>query len=242
MISIMIWLKLAGCLDSSLETVLLYIFLIITISEVTIVKTNVISAEYMKFQEDISTLYKKWLQTLSEQEIVNKEVTNTKTYPLLPQQDIHINVKDYRSFIVELFKVVQDHKPELSKDLVKIESLLNDELLKKWFTEAIAVNTYYFSEFANEHQFPEWLPFFVAENAVRPYIQKAAQELSESIPKEEHKGACPVCGEPSRLAVINKSGKKEMTCPRCHFSWEEKKISCAHCGTDDQGQVVILKS
>ena len=59
--------------------------------------------------------------------------------------------------------------------------------------------------------------------------------------REDHKGACPVCGEPSRLAVINKSGKKEMTCPRCHFAWEEKKISCAHCGTEEQGQVDCVK-
>ena len=207
----------------------------------TIVKTNVISPEYLKFQEDISTLYKKWLKTLSGQEVVKKQVTNTKMYPLLPQQEIHTTVKDYRTFIAELSKVVEDHKPELSKYLGKIQSLLNDELLNKWFTEAIAVNGYYFSDFATEHQLPEWLPFFVAENAARPYIQKAAQELGESIPKEDHKGACPVCGEPARLGVINKSGKKELTCPRCHFSWEEKKISCAHCGTEEQGQVVILK-
>jgi FdhE protein len=31
-----------------------------------------------------------------------------------------------------------------------------------------------------------------------------------------------------------------LTCPRCHFSWEEKKISCSHCGTEEKGQIVIL--
>ena len=55
------------------------------------------------------------------------------------------------------------------------------------------------------------------------------------------KVACPVCGEPVKLAVINKRWKKEMTCPRCHYSWEEKKISCAHCGTEEQGQIIVLK-
>ena len=207
----------------------------------TIVKTNVISPEYFKFQEDISTLYKRWLETLSGQEVVKKQVTNINIYPLLPQQELFIIVKDYCTFIVELSKVVVYHKPELSKDLGKIKSLLNDDLLNKWFTEAIAVNGYYFSDLANEHQMPEWLPLHVAENAARPYIQKATQELSESIPKEDHKGASSLSLAPARLGVINKSGKKELTCPRCHFSWEEKKISCAHCGTEEQGQVVILK-
>ena len=148
-------------------------------------KTNVISPEYLKFQEDISRLYKKWLETLSGQEVVKKQVTNTKIYPLLPQQELQTNVKDYRTFIEELSSVVESHKPELSKDLEKIQSLLNDERLSKWFTEAIAVNGYYFSDLAKEHQLPEWLPFFVAENAARPYIQKAAQELSEKYAKRK---------------------------------------------------------
>ena len=78
-------------------------------------KTNVISPEYLKFQEDISTLYKKWLKTLAAQEVVKNEVTIVKCIPCLPQQEINMNVKDYRSFIVELFKVVENHKPELAK-------------------------------------------------------------------------------------------------------------------------------
>jgi len=204
-------------------------------------KTDVISPEYMKLQEEISKLYNNWLQTILEQEVVKKEEANTRNYPNLPQLDLQINVKEYFSFIQDLIKVVGENKPELGKVLEQLLPLLNEEVLKKWIIEAVAVNSYYFTDFAKEHGLPEWLPLFIAEHAARPYIQKAAQELGETIPKEGHKGACPVCGEPSRLAFINKSGKKEITCPRCHFAWEEKKISCAHCGNEEQGQVVILR-
>lgn len=195
----------------------------------------------MKLQEAISKVTKNGIETLSQQEIVNKESSDIRNYPLLPHQELHINVRDYRSIIEEILNIVQDNNSESAQDLDKIKSLLDDEHLQKWATEAIAVNSYYFSNFAKEHDLPEWLPFFIAENAVRPFIQKAAQELGEQIPEKGHKGSCPVCGEPSRLAVINKEGKKEMTCPRCHYAWEEKKISCAHCGTEEQGQLVVLR-
>lgn len=204
-------------------------------------KINVINPEYWKFQEDISALYKNWFETLSEQEVVKKPVADTKNYPLLTEQELDINVIVYLNFIKELSKVVEEHRPELAQDLEKINSILNDEILNKWFTEAIAINNYYFADFAIKHKISDWLPFFMAEQAAHPYLQKAAQELSEYIPKQGYKGGCPVCGEPPRLAVINKNGKKEIICPRCHFTWEEKKISCAHCGTEKHGQVVILR-
>lgn len=195
----------------------------------------------MRFQESISDLIKKKLGTLSQQEIIKEQDLNIKNFPLLPHQEQHINVKDYSAFIDELSKIITENKPESAQGLEKIKSLLNDDVLEKWIPEAIAVNSYYFSDFAKEHQLPEWVPLFLAENALRPFIQKAAQEIKQQILKQGHKGSCPVCGEPSRLAVINKSGKKEITCSRCHYSWEEKKTSCAHCGTKEQGQVVVLR-
>ncbi|WP_428910156.1 formate dehydrogenase accessory protein FdhE [Niallia sp. Krafla_26] len=205
-------------------------------------KTNVISPEYLKLQEDISKVNKAGLERLSQQEIVIKKDSNIKGYPLLPQQELHINVRDYRSFIEDLIHIIQDNIAESAQELDKLKTVLDDECLEKWAKEAIAVNSYYFSDFAKEHDLPEWLPLFIAESAVRPFIQKATQELEEQITVEKgHKGSCPVCGEPPRLAVINKEGKKEITCPRCHFSWEEKKISCAHCGTEEPGQVIVLR-
>lgn len=203
--------------------------------------TNVISKEYMKLQESIYALYETWHQTLASQTVVNKDEVTGKDEPLLPQLTLNINENDFHSFILELFSIIREHKPEVSDNLVKLEEQLDTVTLSKWFTEAVAVNTYYFTQFAASHNLPEWLPFFAAEHAARPYLQKAAEELKDVIADKTHTSGCPVCGEPPRLAVINKQGKKEITCPRCHYSWEVKKISCAHCGTDNHEELKILK-
>ncbi|WP_394237611.1 formate dehydrogenase accessory protein FdhE [Niallia oryzisoli] len=203
--------------------------------------TSVLSPEYIQLQEMIAELYEKWMHTLTEQKIVIKERIDMKYYPILPQLNIQINVKDYRSFVHELSTLIKEKKPELKETITKIEALLDDAMAEKWFKEAIIVNSYYFTKFSEENNLPEWLVLFTAEHAARPYIQKAASELSEKFTVSGHIGGCPICGEPSRLAIINQKGKKEVTCPRCHYAWEEKKISCAHCGTEEQGQVVILR-
>jgi FdhE protein len=203
--------------------------------------TNVISTEYIKFQETIYARYEIWHKTLSEQTIVNKEEVSGKTYPLLPQLTLNMNENDFRSFIADLLTIVKEYKPEEGRNLVKLEGLLDEETLKRWFTEAVAVNTYYFTQFAARYSLPEWLPFFAAEHAARPYLQKAAAELTDVIKDQAHTNGCPVCGEPPRLAVVNKQGKKEILCPRCHYSWGIKKISCAYCGTDNHEHIRILQ-
>ncbi|WP_338471095.1 formate dehydrogenase accessory protein FdhE [Niallia sp. XMNu-256] len=204
-------------------------------------KTNVISSEYLMFQEAISDLTQRELQSLSGKEVINQEGATIKDYPLLPHLELHIHVKDYSAVMDQLSKIIVENKSDSAQDIDKIKSLLTNEILERWVREAVAVNSYYFADYAKEHGLPEWLPLFLAENALRPFIQKAAQEVSEQIPKKAHKGSCPVCGEPPRLAVLNKIGKKEVTCSRCHFAWEEKKISCAHCGTEEPGQVVVIR-
>ncbi|WP_338450308.1 formate dehydrogenase accessory protein FdhE [Niallia oryzisoli] len=204
-------------------------------------KTEIISPVYMKLQEEISALYEQWVRALSQQTVVIKEKIDGKQFPLLPQVDLQFNEKDYHSFLQDLFKAVKENKPELGEDLVKIEAKLDGETLAKWFQEAVIVNTYYFADWAEKNSVPEWLPVFAAEHAVRPYLHKASIELQDELPKQGHTGGCPCCGEPARMALINKNGKKELICPRCHSTWEQKKIACAHCGSDAQGEVMVLK-
>lgn len=204
-------------------------------------KPEIINPEYMKLQEEISSLYEKWVKTLLQQSIVKKEKIDSKQYPLIPQVSLLMYNKDYHSFLEDLFKVINEHKPELQEELEKIDALLEEGTLAKWFNEALIVNSYYFNDWAEKNHVSQWLPLFSAEHAVRPYLQKAAIELAEDLPQQGHHGGCPCCGEPARLAVIKKNGKKEITCPRCHYAWEQKKISCAHCGTEVQGEVTVLR-
>lgn len=204
-------------------------------------KTNVINKEYEELQKKIISLSGKWYEGLSNHTLVQESAKELSITPVIPQLNLNIDLDVYHSFIKELIDLLKEQQPALEAELGKLSEVLDTAVLKKWADAAIEINTFYFSSFAEKHGVAEWLPQFVAETAIRPFMKKAQAELKESLKELDHNHGCPACGEPARFAIVGKSGKKEITCPRCHYAWEQKKISCAHCGSEDHENQVILK-
>ncbi|TKC16862.1 formate dehydrogenase accessory protein FdhE [Robertmurraya kyonggiensis] len=203
---------------------------------------NVTNKEYQLLEEKIQTLSEQWTNLLEQETVTILEQRSTlKAFPAFSQLQLQIDIEQYRSFILELFSLLKEYQSDLDEALERLEMEITDEVLVQWIKEAIAVNDVYFESFAEKHRVAEWIPFFVAEHPLRPFLQKAAAEMTEELHKAEAQGCCPACGEAPRVAIINKKGKKEITCPRCHYAWEVKKISCAHCGSEEAGKIEILR-
>lgn len=204
---------------------------------------NVLNKDYELLEEKIQLLVENWNRVIEADTLTNKEQLSTiQQYPVIPQLSLSINLEKYRTFIMELFSLLEVQQHSIGKDIEKVKQVLTYEVLEKWFQETISVNTYYFEQYGEEHQVPSWIVMFTAEHAARPFLKKISSEIKNELTSlKQHEGCCTACGEPARLAVISKKGKKELTCPRCQHSWEEKKISCAHCGTTEHGQLEVLK-
>lgn len=199
-------------------------------------KVNVLDENYEKLQQEIQSLSEKWRGEISDLRI-GDAIGNGS--PILPQADISIDFSQYQLFIEELLQLLSQNNEEMIHAAHKIKSLVTIDVLQTWFKEAIVVNHFYFKNYADENNLPDWLPIFLAEQAARPFLQEATVLLESQLKGMNHELGCPSCGEPARFALLNKKGKKELTCPRCLHAWEEKKISCAHCGSEDE--LVILK-
>jgi len=202
-------------------------------------KNSVLDESYEQLQKDIQTLHTKWCEQVAKVEISGLGDGIEKKSPLIPQLNLTIDISQYHLFIEQLLDLISLDKVEISITAKRLKELLTTEVLEKWFDETISVNQFYFAKFSEDHELPEWLPFFVAEYAARPYLQKATEELAEHLKGIKNIHACPCCGEPARFALVGKQGGKVMNCPRCLHTWDEKKISCAHCGAE--GDLVILK-
>lgn len=203
---------------------------------------NVINKEYQQLEEKIQLLSEKWSLGIESSTLTNPEAFSAiQHYPAIPQLQHSVPTEQYGSFISELLALLKESHSALQADIEKVEQQLTNSVLEQWYKEAIAVNNFYFEKFAKDNGIAEWVPFFVAEHAVRPYLKKMSKELKEVLSEADHIGGCPACGEAPRLAIINKKGKKEVTCPRCEYAWEVKKIKCAYCGNEEPGKVEILK-
>lgn len=197
--------------------------------------------QYEQLEQEIDKLKQLWSEQIQAENLLAKGVPGTiQEGPLVPQLSLTIPVAQYQVFIEELLELLCEHQPGLQDEANRLVELLTEEIVQEWFQAAITLNDFYFANFAETHQLAVWLPHFVAEQAARPYLKAIASATAPTLEKMPHHG-CPACGEPPRLAVISKKGKKELACPRCEYAWEEKKISCAHCGTEDHHDLEILK-
>ena len=77
----------------------------------------------------------------------------------------------------EILNIIQGYQFRVMQRILdKLKSLLDYKMLKKWFIEAVTVNTLLFVLILpKKMNLPEWLPFFIAEHAVRPYIAKSSK-------------------------------------------------------------------
>jgi FdhE protein len=205
-------------------------------------KKSVVSKEYQNLQKEIVSLQDKWKQALGPESVkprIDKAALEAGV-PVTALAAIDFDISLFLQWIEDIGSLLSKYQPELERKISSIHELLNEETAKKWIDEAFAFNHIYFSSFAEKNELDSWIPQFVAETALRPYLQLTAEKVQDEIHYAVHGAGCPVCGEPVRLAQLEGEGKKILHCPRCSAHWHDKRIACSHCGNQDHEKVKVL--
>jgi FdhE protein len=205
-------------------------------------KSSVVSKEYMKFQQAIIELQEQWKASLHSNRI---QPTIDKTaaasgVPFAAQTVFTLDFPLLQTWVEELANLLADHKPELENQVSKVILNLDEYSANRWMEEAFMMNHVYFQHFAQEQGLEPWLPPFIAETLFRPYLQTLASKTESQISQAVPGCGCPVCGEPVRLGQLEGKGQKVLHCPRCYASWLDKKLSCSHCGNEDNQTISYL--
>ncbi|MBM4761604.1 formate dehydrogenase accessory protein FdhE [Bacillus sp. B15-48] len=206
-------------------------------------KKSVVSKEYQNLQKKIVKLQEQWKQSLNR-EIIQPKLDKAAIeagVPAAALTTIDFDITLFIQWIDEIKRLLIENNGELEQKLTKLDSLLNEETAIRWIDEAFAFNEIYFKKYAEENGLEEWVPQFLAETALRPFLQLTAEVLQEQITEAVPGAGCPVCGEPVRLAQLEENGKKVIHCPRCQAHWPEKRIMCSHCGNNDHNEIKYLK-
>ncbi|WHZ03070.1 formate dehydrogenase accessory protein FdhE [Neobacillus sp. YX16] len=205
-------------------------------------KKSVVSKEYQNLQKDFLTLQENWKKSINPESITPNldKAPMSAGVPAAALTSINFKIPLFLQWIEEINGLLSQKNPELETKLAGISALLNEETAIRWIDEAFSFNSMYFASFAEENGLEEWIPQFLAETALRPYLQLIAEKIQHEITHAVPGAGCPVCGEPARLAVLEDEGKKVMTCPRCLAHWHAKRIECAHCGNDDHKTIQYI--
>ncbi len=74
------------------------------------------------------------------------------------------------------------------------------------------------------------------------FLEEIAEPFQNSITSDiwNHPW-CPVCGGSARIAQLDKeAGNRLLHCQNCAHTWRFARLACAHCATDEQGNLKIL--
>ncbi len=196
-------------------------------------KSSVISKDYLALQTDISNLQTEWQKKLEASTIIEKQTLTEKQVPVVAQTEVVINLEQYKKWVFELGDLLVEKDPKLINDIKIIKENLDEEVVKRWADEVLAFNQLFFAKYAEEKNVAEWLPYLIAEHAIRPFLRVVSEVFTEDLSSLETKGSCPCCGEPIRLAVLEGKGTKMIVCPRCEAKWQQKRLQCSCCGNED---------
>ncbi|ULT56959.1 formate dehydrogenase accessory protein FdhE [Neobacillus drentensis] len=204
---------------------------------------SVVSKEYQELQKEIVKLQEQWKLQLDPETIrpnLDKAAMEAGV-PAAALTAIDFEISLFLQWIEEVTDLLVNNNPELEPKLSGICSLLTEETAIRWIEEAFAFNHVYFTAYAEENGLEEWIPHFLAETALRPYLQLMAEKVQPAIDHAVPGAGCPVCGEPVRLAAINEEGKKIIHCPRCFAHWSARRLECSHCGNEDHHSIYFLE-
>lgn len=203
---------------------------------------SVVSKEYQELQKEIIKLQEQWKLQIDPETIrpnLDKAAMQAGV-PAAALTAIDFDISLFLQWIDEINTTLVTLIPDLEAKLSCIASLLNEETAIRWIDEAFSFNEVYFTSFAEEHGLEEWIPQFLAETTLRPYLQLTAEKVQPMINHAVPGAGCPVCGEPARLATLEEEGKKAIHCPRCHANWHAKRLECSHCGNEDHKTIQFL--
>ncbi|WP_134699477.1 formate dehydrogenase accessory protein FdhE [Ammoniphilus sp. YIM 78166] len=184
--------------------------------------TSVVSESYILFQEKMIDLLRQWEERLDSDSITAFTANPIQTeIPFTMQVKVECEPGTYQDMLHEILNLVEEWNPELHDQLQRIGAHIT----------AITLGST-ISDISSDCQLDPWILPYVTEQATRPILRMVSAKYREEITKIETKGLCPCCGEPVRLALLEK-GRKMLLCPRCHASWQENRLTCSHCGNED---------
>jgi len=203
---------------------------------------SVVLNEYQELQKEIIELQEQWKHQIASKPFkINFDQAEIGAWaPIFKLAELELDITLYKLWIKELIDLIINFKSELESELSKVTNLLTEETLIDWLGEAFMAGCTYFKHFAEEHGIQDWIPLFLAESTLRPFLQLIAEKAQPEVERMNISEYCPVCFEPVRLATLDEEGKKVIQCPRCHAHWYAKRLECSHCGNEDHTTIHFL--
>jgi len=158
--------------------------------------------------------------------------------PMLERERFPVDEKAAGELFAKLLDLVADPECELAPSATIVRDALDKgELdLEKAIRHYLAGDDAYFLEFGEKTPAAPRLLNFLVQASLAPNLEVVAEAVFAQYPKDRawNFGHCPVCGSAPLIArLLEKEGRRHLTCSFCHLEFRAKRLSCPYCGEED---------
>lgn len=163
-----------------------------------------------------------------------KEFLAKQGFPLLEKKGFPLDIDVSFSLFQSLCRIGREANPRMADEVKKTEeAILNKKLdLKRVLRESHCKEK--IEQSADDLGFDRKIFQFLIENAVRPSIEAAVEQLrNEFDVKDWTRGYCPMCGSLPFLSLMKEeAGKRHLLCSCCGYQWRIERLICPFCSND----------
>jgi formate dehydrogenase maturation protein FdhE len=138
---------------------------------------------------------------------------------------------------LEAVGALQDDEAKAAERLVRGETAALEQCLERWFDGPSADK-----KMAGSEPLSEGMQELL-DSAMRPFMTRAASAALTGLDLASWtRTSCPACGGEPDFAVINRDGRRHLSCHRCRAQWPCHAWACPRCDNRDKATISSFAS
>jgi len=208
-------------------------------------------AEAAQQDPDLASYYELYRVLFELQQQAKDEITATlemtdeealqarlsENLPLISFAQLPIDAERFTKLASEIAQTLTEYKVEVGDQTLPTDSAVWVSLAQQQFEDGQVAG-----EPSKEPE--EILALRVADLALRPYLEWAAEQVLPYVDQEHWKqGYCPICGGAPDFATLDEeAGARYLMCSRCNSQWLYRRVGCPFCGIADHTKLAYYPS
>ena len=165
--------------------------------------------------------------------------------PLAAPPEFRFDVSSCARMFTSVCRLIRNSENRMADSVQPLQERFDQESrIDALCTHLLEGNDTYFNDMASQLQIDKTSIAFVAYHSIRPSVLVCAEQLAAYLNAEQdiNNRHCSVCGHLPGMAVLEKEGRRRLSCSFCEHRWAVRRVFCPYCGETDPTQLQYFYS
>ena len=165
--------------------------------------------------------------------------------PLAAPSEFKLDVSSCKRMLAVVCRLIENSENTMAESAKAIKSIVDqDAQVEALCGRLLKGDDAYFNGLATQQQADKAAIAFIVYHSIRPSLLVYADQLAGYVDTQQEINGrqCAICGHLPGLAILDKDGKRELSCSFCEHRWAVRRVFCPYCGETDANQLQYFYS